>query len=104
MSTFTMSFCPPGTDECFDSSFSVCYSPDNPNTCFFCAYHGSADFSDIGHVLYSVELYQNVPGCSDPPRTPNAQLADSTNDVLSHELLETSPTLTVMLGGTTRRP
>jgi hypothetical protein len=82
-------FLPSGTDECFDSSFSVCYSPDNPNTWFFCAYHGSADFSDVGHVLYSVEPYQNVPGCSDPPGTPNGQLVDSTNDVLSHELFET---------------
>jgi hypothetical protein len=50
---------------------------------------GSADFSDIGHILYSVEPYQNVFGCNDPPGTPNGQLIDSTNDVLSHELSET---------------
>ena len=82
-------FLPPGQDECFDSTFSVCYSPDNPNTFFFCAYHGSADFPDIGHVLYSVEPYQNVLGCSVKPGTPNGSLVDSTNSVLSHELFET---------------
>ena len=26
---------PPGQDECFDSTFTVCYSPDNINTFFF---------------------------------------------------------------------
>jgi len=81
-------FLPPGIDECFDDTFSVCYSPDNPNTWFFCAYHGSAD-TDIGHLVYTVEPYQNVGGCNDPPNTPNGQLVDSTNDVLSHELFET---------------
>jgi len=81
-------FLPQGTDECFTSAFSVCYSPDNPNTWFFCAYHGSADFADIGHVIYSVEPYQNVSGCSVRPDTPNGQLVDSTNNVLSHELIE----------------
>jgi hypothetical protein len=78
----------PGQDECFDSTFTVCYSPDNPNTFFFCAYHGSATFKDIGHVLYSVEPFQNVDGCSSRPGTPNGQLVDSTNNVLSHETIE----------------
>jgi hypothetical protein len=82
-------FLPPGQDECFDSTFAVCYSPDNQQTFAFCAYHGSADFTDIGHILYSVEPYQNVVGCSDPPGTPNGQLVDSTNDTLSHETFET---------------
>jgi len=82
-------FLPPGQDECFDTTYSVCYSPDNPSTFFFCAYHGSMDFSDIGHVLYSVEPYQNVDGCSVRPGTPNGSLIDSTNNVLSHELTET---------------
>src|SRR5207249_7840523 len=53
-------FLPPGQDECFDSTFTVCYSPDQPSTFFFFAYHGSMDFQDIGHVLYSVEPFQNV--------------------------------------------
>jgi len=81
-------FLPKGTDECFDNTYSVCYSPDNGATFYFCAYHGYADFSDIGHVLYTVEPYQNVPGCDEPPGTPNGQLIDSTNNVLSHETFE----------------
>jgi hypothetical protein len=81
-------FLPPNQDVCFDSTFSVCYSPDNSPTFFFCAYHSSADFTDIGHVLYSVEPYQNVPGCQVKPGTPNGALMDSTNNVLSHELIE----------------
>jgi len=43
----------------------------------------------VGHVLYSAEPYQNVPGCQDTGATPNGALADSTNSVLSHELFET---------------
>ena len=87
-------FLPPGQDECFGKpftpkQFSVCYSPDDPKSFFFCAYHGSADFTDIGHVLYSVEPFQDVFGCSSRPGTPNEQLADSTNNVLSHEVFET---------------
>lgn len=85
-------FLPPGTNECFDSSFSVCYSPDNFDTFFFCAYHGSADFDDIGHVIYSVEPSQDVAGCRDVATQngplPNGTLIDSTNDTLSHELIE----------------
>jgi len=64
-------------------------SPDDPNTFLFCAYHGSVDFSDIGHVLYSVEPFQGNFGCSTRPGTPNGQLADSTNNTLSHEVFET---------------
>jgi hypothetical protein len=79
----------PGTDECFDNTFSVCYSPDNANTWFFCAYHGSADFPDVGHILYSVEPYQNIAHCWVEAGTPNGRLIDSTNDVLSHETIET---------------
>jgi hypothetical protein len=82
-------FLPPGQDECFTAKDGICYSPDVPATFFFCGYHSSADFSDIGHVLYTVEPYQNVPGCSVPPGTPNGQLVDSTNNTLSHEQFET---------------
>jgi len=82
-------FLPPGQDECFNLAFKVCYSPDDPKSFAFCAYHGSADFADIGHVLYSVEPFQDVSGCSARPGTPNGQLADSTNNVLSHEVFET---------------
>jgi hypothetical protein len=82
-------FLPPGTDECFDSTYSQCYSPDNPKTFAFCGYHSSADFPGVGHVLYSVEPYQNVPGCNVLPGTPNGPLVDATNNVLSHETFET---------------
>lgn len=80
-------FLPKGVDTCFDQT-SVCYSPDNPSSFFFCAYHGSVDFADIGHVILSIEPYQNVPGCQAAPPDPNGILADSTNSVLSHELIE----------------
>jgi hypothetical protein len=75
-------FLPPGQDVCFDSTFTVCAST------VFCAYHASADFKDIGHILYSVEPFAAVDGCSVRPGTPNGMLIDSTNNVLSHELVE----------------
>jgi len=81
-------FLPPGQDECFDSTFSVCYSPISPAVFFYCAYHSSVDFTDIGHVVYSVEPYQNVPGCTVKPGTPNGSLIDSTDNVLNHETFE----------------
>ncbi|MCU1240631.1 MAG: hypothetical protein JWO71_1357 [Candidatus Acidoferrum typicum] len=76
-----------GVDVC--TSANVCYSPDNTSTFVFCAYHGSVDFQDIGHVLYSVEPYQNVRGCSVAQPSPNGALVDSTSSTLSHELIET---------------
>jgi len=81
-------FLPPGVDTCFDQS-SECYSPDNLASFYFCAYHGSLVFSDIGHVLFSVEPSQNVPGCQAAPPNPNSLLIDSTNSVLAHETIET---------------
>jgi len=81
-------FLPKGVDICFDQS-NVCYSPDNPASFVFCAFHGSVDFADIGHVLLSVEPYQAVPGCAVTKPAPNGQLGDSTASVLSHELIET---------------
>jgi hypothetical protein len=41
-------FLPKGVDECFVGT-TQCYSPDNPSTFVFCAYHGSVTYSDIGH-------------------------------------------------------
>ena len=82
-------FLVPGQDVCFDSTFTQCYSPDNLNTFAFCAYHGSVSDSAGNVVLYSVEPYQDVPGCDVGPDTPNGQVADSTNNVLSHETIET---------------
>ena len=75
-------FLPPGQDECFTASFKTCASN------IFCAYHGSTDFPDIGHVVYSIEPYANVFGCQAAPNGPNGQLADSTDSVLSHETIE----------------
>ena len=81
-------FLPPGQDECFDSTFSECYSPDDPATFYFCAYHDYADFPDIGHVVYTVHPYANVPGCQVQPGTANGELVDSTDTVLDHETFE----------------
>lgn len=80
-------FLPPGQDECMVPN--LCYSPDVPGTFAFCGYHSSVDFTTIGHVLYTVEPFQDVPGCSVKPGTPNGQLADSTYNTLSHETFET---------------
>lgn len=82
-------FLVPGQDECSTSAFDTCYSPDNPAAFVFCADHSSVDFSDVGHVLYTVEPYEDVTGCSSRPNGPNGQLVDSTNNVLSHETFET---------------
>jgi len=80
-------FLRPGVDVC--ASPGMCYSPDNPDTFFFCAYHGSVDFSDLGHVLYTVQPFQNVPGCSVMQPSPNGAIVDSTASAVSHELIET---------------
>jgi hypothetical protein len=79
-------FLPKGVDFCFPNG--VCYSPDNLSTFVFCAFHGSVQFSDIGHVVFSLEPYQNVDGCSVAQPSPNGALVDSTDSVLSHELFE----------------
>ena len=60
----------------------------------YCAYHGSNDYSDIGHTLYTVEPYQDVSGCqvssvSNGGQSPNGSTIDSTASTLSHELSET---------------
>jgi hypothetical protein len=80
-------YIPQGVDFC-DQSLG-CYSPDNPSTFTFCAFHASIDFQDIGHVLFTFEPFQNVPGCQVAPGSPRGQLVDSTSSVLSHETSET---------------
>jgi hypothetical protein len=80
-------FLPEDVDTCIDLT-NICYSPDSPPSFVFCAYHGSVDFSDIGHVLYSVEPFQDVSGCQVSSPSPNGQLVDSTASVLSHETFE----------------
>lgn len=82
-------FLPPGQDECLDSTLSDCYSPDNDSTFYFCAYHSSVDFPDIGHVIYTVQPYVNIPDCQVQPGSPNGSLVDSADNVLSHETFET---------------
>jgi hypothetical protein len=74
-------FIPPLQDECLRPG--VCASN------VFCAYHSSVDFTDGTHVLYTVEPFADVLGCQVRPNTPNGRLTDSTNTVLSHELVET---------------
>jgi hypothetical protein len=39
-----------GIDTCLDGGNSICYSPDNPPTFFFCGYHSYVDFGDFGRV------------------------------------------------------
>ena len=82
-------FFAPGIDVCQDTALTVCYSPDNLNTFFFCAFHGYVDFTDIGHVLFSIEPYANVNGCQVNQPSPNSAETDSQANVLSHELTET---------------
>ena len=80
-------FLPAGTNMC--ASATSCYSPNNPATAVFCAFHSSVDFltqnNDTLHVLYSVEPYQGVPGCSLPQQT---RVIDATASTLSHEFTE----------------
>jgi hypothetical protein len=80
-------FLTPGTDVCLQPGY--CYSPDNPATFAFCAYHGAANFSDLGQVAYTVEPYQNLQGCTYVSPTPNGRLVDSTDSALAHETIET---------------
>lgn len=85
-------FLPPGADMCSGPAGTApCYSPDDSANWVFCAFHGSVDFDDaVGHVLFSVEPFQNVLGCSVAPTgTANNQLIDSTDSTLSHEVTET---------------
>jgi hypothetical protein len=80
-------FLPKGTDTCFDFSTS-CYSPDRPTDFAFCAYHGTVKYSDIGTVIYSIEPYQMINGCSTPKSAGASQLTNSTISTLAHETFE----------------
>jgi hypothetical protein len=79
-------FLPQGTDMCVDET--TCYSPDNFDTFVFCAFHGSLDFDPQTHVLFTVEPFQNVPGCVIPGQAPHGNI-DATGSSLSHEFFET---------------
>lgn len=85
-------FLHPNLDTCIDLTVR-CYSPDNSSTFSFCAYHGFVEYGPGNHLLYTVEPYQNVPGCRIVGGANAAQngddLIDSTATALSHELFET---------------
>jgi hypothetical protein len=74
-----------GTEVCITEG--TCYSPSDPSSWTFCAFHGSVNFGPR-HVLFTVEPYQAVPGCQIPGQTPNGVI-DATASTLAHELFET---------------
>jgi hypothetical protein len=80
-------FLPQGVDFC-DTSLG-CYSPDNFATFTFCAFHSSVDFQDLGHVLFTLEPYQNVAGCNVGQPSAQEPEKDSQASVLLHEMAET---------------
>lgn len=80
-------FVPQGVGLCY---FGLCNTPSNPSATNYCAFHGSVIFSDaVGHVVFTVQPYQDNPNCLALPGTPNGQLADTTYTFLSHEVFET---------------
>jgi len=79
-------FLPAGVDVCLGPT--DCYSPDDPANWTFCAFHASFDSPLGGHLLFTVEPYQNVPGCPLPGQTPHGAI-DATASTLSHEFFET---------------
>jgi hypothetical protein len=80
-------FLPQGVDTCFEGN-TACYSPDNPSTFAFCAYHSAANIGGVD-VFYTVIPYEGVPECMLPPPNPNGALIDTANSALLHELFET---------------
>lgn len=81
-------FLPKGTDMCIAAG--DCYSPDIPGSFDFCAFHSSVDvqFSagSTVHLIFSVEPFQGVGGCSLP--TTQTRVIDGTASTLSHEFIE----------------
>lgn len=81
-------FLPQGTDVCFTGTNACNASSTSPNPAF-CAYHASATFSDVGHVIFTVEPYQDPYYCAQPSNTPTPNgNNDYTYSTLSHELFE----------------
>lgn len=75
-------FLPQGTAMCIaDGDY---YSPDDPSSWTFCAFHSSATFSPTRHVLFSVEPYQAVSRCQIPGQTPHGVI-DATASTLSQQ-------------------
>ena len=80
-------FLPQGVDVCTRPG--NCYTPDNYATFTACAWHNYIVFYDIGPVVYTIEPYQDAPGCRTSPDHPvNGQLTDATDSALSHETFE----------------
>lgn len=79
-------YTPPGTDVCFDNPANGCYNPDGlaPGPFAFCGYHSYTTLSDGTLVIYTVEPYTHVSGCST-----GYDVASDTANVLGHELAET---------------
>ncbi|MFL5492227.1 MAG: hypothetical protein ACJ8AV_12455, partial [Gemmatimonadales bacterium] len=75
-----------GTEVCIVAG--NCYSPSDPASWAFCAFHGSVNFAADKHVLFTVQPYQGVTGCQWPGQTPQG-LIDATGSTLAHEVLET---------------
>ncbi|HZY99422.1 MAG TPA: hypothetical protein VFE36_07600 [Candidatus Baltobacteraceae bacterium] len=80
-------FLPKGTDTCFDFS-KQCYSPDHNPTFWFCAYHGTVKFSDLGLVIYSIEPYQDISFCATKKSSGASEVTNSTISTLAHETFE----------------
>jgi hypothetical protein len=79
-------FLPKGTEMCITAG--NCYSPTDPASWTFCAFHGSVNLAPNRRVLFTVEPYQAVDGCRIPGQTPNGVI-DATASTLAHELFET---------------
>jgi hypothetical protein len=80
-------FLPPGTDACFDNPANGCYSPDGsaPGPFAFCGYHSYTTLPSGQSVVYDVEPYANVKGCSQSEASTEVQ--DQAN-TLGHEFAE----------------
>ncbi|HEY8313164.1 MAG TPA: hypothetical protein VIG51_03235 [Candidatus Baltobacteraceae bacterium] len=86
-------FLPKGIDVC-ETGLAACNASFTSPAPAFCAFHSSVDFQDIGHVLFTLEPFQEPAFCgvnalSGAKTTPNGVLNDSTYSTLSHELFET---------------
>jgi hypothetical protein len=79
-------FLPQGTSVCIVPG--NCYSPNDPASWTFCAFHGSMNLEGNRHVLFTVEPYQDVDACRLPGQTPNGPM-DATASTLAHEFFET---------------
>ncbi len=77
-------FLPPGLDFCETGTTRCSASSTSPSPAF-CAFHGSVTYGDIGHVLFSLEPFQDRNFCAVFGQTQN----DATYSTLSHEMFET---------------